>query len=127
MLIEVSAAAVVHLSGLVLPQMLRRGVGYIVNVGSIAAHLPVPGIAVYSATKAFVESFTTARHREMRGNPVRITIVHPGPVRTEFFAAAAERSGRCSFTSAPRQGSAVKRSAAPRRIPFSSTDRGRSS
>jgi short-subunit dehydrogenase len=93
-LIEVNVAAAVHLTHLVLPGMRAGGRGGIVCIGSISAHLPVPGHAVYAATKAFLDSFTTALHRELHGQPILVSAVHPGPVRTEFVDVAAHRSGR---------------------------------
>ena len=71
--------------------MQARGAGHIVNISSVAGSLPEQGTALYSATKSFVDSFTTSLHRELRGSPVRISAVRPGPVETEFFEHAADR------------------------------------
>jgi short-subunit dehydrogenase len=60
----------------------------ILNVASIAGYLPGPGQAVYSATKAFVRSFSQALTEETRGTGVRVTMLCPGPVETDFAAAA---------------------------------------
>lgn len=65
--------------------MLERGRGGIVNVASLAAFQPMPFQASYSATKAFVLSFTEALAEELRGSGVRVMGVHPGPVETGFF------------------------------------------
>ncbi|MGC8874559.1 MAG: SDR family NAD(P)-dependent oxidoreductase [Chloroflexia bacterium] len=84
-MIEVNGAAAVHLSLLVLPQMKHGGWGHIVNIGSIAGDIPSQGVALYCATKSFLEAFTTALHRELRGTGVHVSLVKPGPVATEFF------------------------------------------
>lgn len=84
-MMEVNAAAAVHLSLLVLPQMMRSGYGHIVNLGSIAGDIPSQGVALYCATKSFLESWTTALYRELKGTGVRVSLVKPGPVATEFF------------------------------------------
>lgn len=72
----------------VLPGMLERGSGTIVNVASTASYQPVPGLGVYSATKAYVRSFTEALWGELKGTGVRAFTLCPGPTETEFFDAA---------------------------------------
>lgn len=84
-MIEVNVVAAVHLSLLVLPQMKARGRGHIVNIGSIAGNIPSQGVALYCATKSFLDAFTTALYRELRGTGVWVSVVKPGPVATEFF------------------------------------------
>lgn len=64
---------------------MRTGRGAILNVSSIASIVPVPKLAVYSATKAYVTSFSEALRAELRGTGVSVTAVCPGPVDTEFF------------------------------------------
>jgi short-subunit dehydrogenase len=90
-MLEVNIAAVAHLTGLFLQRMRTRNTGHIINVGSIAGSLPSQGVALYSATKSFLDAFTTALFREMRGTRVRLSIVRPGPVSTEFFGAARKK------------------------------------
>ena len=63
---------------------LIRHKGGILNVASLAGFLPGPGMAVYYATKAYVLSFSESLHRELKPKGVRVTVVCPGPVRTEF-------------------------------------------
>jgi short-subunit dehydrogenase len=58
----------------------------IINVGSIAGFLPGPGMAVYHACKAYVLSFSEALHQELKPKGIKVTVVCPGPVRTEFQA-----------------------------------------
>jgi len=69
-------------------ESIVRNRGGILNVASIAAFLPGPGMAVYYATKAFVLSFTEALRGELRKTGVRVTALCPGPVPTEFQARA---------------------------------------
>jgi len=91
-MIEINVAAVVHLTLLFLPEMKARNSGHIVNVGSIAGSLPSQGVALYNATKSFLDAFTTSLHRELRGTNVHVSVVKPGPVSTEFFETASTRS-----------------------------------
>jgi uncharacterized protein len=67
---------------------ITRHRGGILNVASIAAFLPGPGMAVYHSTKAYVLSFTEALHEELKADGVRVCALCPGPVETEFFAVA---------------------------------------
>ena len=83
---NVEAAA--HLTSLFLPGMKARNRGHIVNVGSISGSIPSQGIAIYGATKSFLDSFTTALTRELRGTRVFASVVRAGPVKTEFSEAA---------------------------------------
>jgi UDP-glucose 4-epimerase len=90
-MLQINVAAVVRLTLLFLEDMKTRGKGHIINIGSIASSLPAQGIALYSATKSFVESFTTSLYRELRGTGVRISLIKPGAVATEFFKKASSR------------------------------------
>lgn len=84
----VNVVALHHLAGAALPGQVAAGQGGILNVASTAAFQPLPGMATYSATKAFVLTFTEALAVEARGTGVRVTCLCPGPVRTEFHAVA---------------------------------------
>lgn len=88
--------AVVRLAHASLGAMHPRGRGTIVNVSSLASLQPLPGHAVYAATKAFVTSFSESLAEECRGSGVAVTAVLPGFVRTEFIgmARAEEAAGR---------------------------------
>jgi hypothetical protein len=66
-------------------EMKRRGYGYILNVSSMAAKLPCPGIAVYSATKAYLKSFTKSLYYEMRPYGVVATVVCPAAIATPLY------------------------------------------
>jgi uncharacterized protein len=72
---------------------LIRHRGGILNVGSIAGFLPGPGMAVYYASKAYVLSFTEALRRELAPRGVRVTVLCPGPVPSEFQARAGFKPG----------------------------------
>jgi len=87
-MIAVNIAALVHLTRLLLPSMLARQHGKILNIGSLAGFLPGPNMAVYYATKAFVNSFSEALAEEVRGSGVSVTACCPGPTATEFGAVA---------------------------------------
>jgi len=67
---------------------LVRHRGGLLNVGSMAGFLPGPGMAVYYATKAYVLSFTEALHSELKPRGIRVAVLCPGPVPTEFGARA---------------------------------------
>ena len=87
-LLRVNVEAALHLTLMCLRDMRRRRRGHIIMIGSIAGGLPSQGVAVYGATKAFVDNFTTALHRELKGTGVHVSVVRAGPVRTEFNDAA---------------------------------------
>jgi uncharacterized protein len=93
--VRVNVVALHELTGAVLPGMVDRGAGAVLNVGSIAGSQPLPGNATYAATKAFVNSFSEALHAELKGTGVSVTLLTPGPVRTEF----AEVSGSSDIES----------------------------
>jgi hypothetical protein len=83
-MIDLNCRALVALAHGVLPQMIERRSGAILNVASTAAFQPGPWMAIYYATKAFVLSFSEALHEEVRDQGVRVTALCPGPTRTEF-------------------------------------------
>ncbi|MEP6995143.1 MAG: SDR family oxidoreductase [Acidobacteriota bacterium] len=87
-MIQVNVAALTHLTKLMLPGMLQRRRGRILNVASTAAFAPGPLMAVYYATKAYVLSFSEALANETAGSGVTVTALCPGPTVTEFQKAA---------------------------------------
>ena len=87
-LLQVNVAALVHLTKLFLPDMAGRHSGRILNVASTAAFVPGPFMAMYYASKAFVVSFSLAVANELKGTGVTVTVLCPGPTRTEFGEAA---------------------------------------
>jgi uncharacterized protein len=87
-MIRTDVEAVAHLCSLVLPGMVERGAGAVLNVASTAAFQPMPGQAGYAASKAFVVSYSQALRGELRGTGVTVTVLCPGPVETEFAETA---------------------------------------
>ena len=91
-MIDLNVRTLTELCGLVLPAMLERGRGAILNVASTAAFLPGPNMAVYYATKAYVLSFTEALHHELRGSGIKVSCLCPGPTESEFSDVAGSKS-----------------------------------
>jgi short-subunit dehydrogenase len=87
-MLQVNIEAVVQLSLSFLRGMRRSNSGHIINIGSISGSIPSQGIALYGATKSFLDNFTSALHRELAGTRVHISVVRAGPVLTEFGKAA---------------------------------------
>ncbi|MFM7014199.1 MAG: SDR family NAD(P)-dependent oxidoreductase [Actinomycetota bacterium] len=87
----VNIFALTELTRIYLPKMVARGAGTIVNIASTAAYQPVPNMAVYAATKAYVLSFTEAIWTETQGTGVKVLAVSPGGTETEFFEVAGAR------------------------------------
>jgi hypothetical protein len=83
-MIRLNVTALTHLTRLLLPGMLERGRGGILNVASTAGFQPGPRMTVYYATKAYVLSFSEGLHEEMAGANVTVTCLAPGPTRTAF-------------------------------------------
>ena len=83
--IVLNIATLVDLTVAYLPQLIERDFGAIVNIASTASFQPVPGMAVYAATKSFVRSFTSAVWGEVSNTNVRVLAVSPGATKTEFF------------------------------------------
>jgi short-subunit dehydrogenase len=83
-MIDLNCGTLVELAHAVLPGMIERKSGAILNVASTAAFQPGPGMAVYFATKAFVLSFSEALHEEVRQQGVSVSALCPGPTATEF-------------------------------------------
>jgi short-subunit dehydrogenase len=88
-IIEVNITALTHLTHLFAPGMTARGFGRILMLSSTAAYQPVPLMAVYAATKAYVSSFGTALNVELAGKGVKTTVLCPGGTESEFMDVAA--------------------------------------
>ena len=84
--VQVNAVACHDLILAVLPGMVSRGTGAILNVGSAAGNMPIPNNATYAATKAFLNTFSESLRGELKGTGVHVTLLAPGPVRTEEIA-----------------------------------------
>jgi uncharacterized protein len=91
--IQLNVVALVRLTHAAASQMVTRRRGGILNVSSLAGHQPGPMNATYSATKAFVTSFTEAVHEELRGTGVAITVLLPGFTHTGFQETASVPAG----------------------------------
>lgn len=98
--IDVNVRALTRLSHAALETMLPAHSGTIINVASTGAFQPVPYMATYAATKAYVLSFSEALHEEAKPHGVTVTCVCPGPVKTEFqqVAGVDQRSLRLGWT-----------------------------
>jgi short-subunit dehydrogenase len=93
-MIQLNIAAVVTLTRAFLPSMISRRSGRILNVGSTAGFQPGPFMAIYYASKAFVNSFTEALSYELRGTGVTATVSCPGATATEFSHVAGNQRSR---------------------------------
>jgi short-subunit dehydrogenase len=93
-ILQVNVVALTSLTHRLLPQMIARKRGAILNVSSSAGFLPIPAMAVYAASKAYVNSFSEALRAELRGTGVTVTALCPGPVHTEFGDVAKRPGGQ---------------------------------
>ncbi len=87
-MLDVNIAALTHLTNLLVPGMIEAGRGAVLNVSSVAGFFPLPNLAVYAATKAYVTSFSEALAMELRPRGITVTALCPGPVPTEFSKTA---------------------------------------
>ncbi|HRF60688.1 MAG TPA: SDR family oxidoreductase [Fimbriimonadaceae bacterium] len=83
-MIEVNVIVLTELTKRLLPRMIARGRGRVLNVASTAAFMPGPLMAVYYASKAYVLSLGEALHEEVKGTGVTVTTLCPGPTKTGF-------------------------------------------
>jgi uncharacterized protein len=83
-MLQVNMEALTHLTYLLIPEMIRRDGGAIINVSSLASVIPIPDFAVYAATKAYVSSLSEALRIELREYGIAVLSVCPGPVKTGF-------------------------------------------
>jgi 3-hydroxy acid dehydrogenase/malonic semialdehyde reductase len=97
-MIATNCRGLVTMTRAVLPGMVARNRGHVVNVGSVAGSYPYPGGNVYGATKAFVNQFTLNLRADLLGTAVRASVIAPGMAETEFslvrFAGDAARAGK---------------------------------
>jgi len=98
-IMQVNMVALTRLTRGMLPAMIELKRGAILNVSSSASFLPIPNFAVYSATKAYVTSFSEALRSEVHSSGINVSALCPGPVRTEFTQVAR----RDSSLSAPTE------------------------
>src|SRR5688572_25710296 len=107
-MIDLNCGALAELAHAVLPGMIARKGGGILNVASTAAFQPGPGMAVYFATKAMVLSFSEALHEEVKTKGVVVSALCPGPTATEFGEVAGFRTGGPSSRFAADSASVVR-------------------
>jgi short-subunit dehydrogenase len=100
-ILQVNVAALTLLTRRLLPPMIARKRGAILNVSSSAGFLPIGDFSVYAASKAYVNSFSEGLRAELRGTGVTVTALCPGPVHTEFMQVA-QRSDIPSYKSGPK-------------------------
>lgn len=109
-MVQLNVTALVHLTRLFVPGMIARKSGRVLNVGSTAGFQPGPFMAVYYASKAFVNSFTEALAYELRGTGVTATVSCPGATATEFASLAGNdrsklfKGGAADAASVAREG-----------------------
>lgn len=103
-MLALNFAAPVVMTQAVLPAMLERGSGQIVNISSVVGFQPMPRMTVYSATKAAINAFSTGLRMELRGTGVDVILLAPGSTNTPFFEVAASvdvkavRLGQVQYT-----------------------------
>ena len=83
-MIDTNIKGLLYMTRYIVPDMISRGEGHIINIGSIAGHQTYPGGNVYCGTKAAVKSISEGLKQDLLGTPVRVTSVDPGLVETEF-------------------------------------------
>ncbi|WP_435737623.1 SDR family NAD(P)-dependent oxidoreductase [Cellulosimicrobium sp. PMB13] len=93
-LVDLNVRSVVHLTHLLLPELLAQGDGRLLVTSSVAATMPAPLFSTYAASKAFLRSFAWSLRGELTGTGVSVTTLLPGPTRTPFFAEAGMRRTR---------------------------------
>lgn len=98
-MIDVNCKALVSITKLSIPYMYSTS--YIINLASSAAFIPLPKLAVYSATKSLVLSFSRALNRELKSKGIKVTAVCPGPVSTEFLDIAQQLENYKVFQKTP--------------------------
>jgi short-subunit dehydrogenase len=100
-ILRVNVLAATRIVYELVPGMVKKGRGWIINVGSIAGFQPIPFFAVYSASKAYLNSFSESLYWELLDRGIRVTVVCPGPVPTEFFDKAFRDPGGSAGSLAP--------------------------
>lgn len=83
-MIDTNIKGLLYLTRLIVPGMIQRGRGHIVNLGSVAGRWSYPGGAVYCASKFAVRAITEGLRMDLMGTPIRVTNIEPGMVETEF-------------------------------------------
>lgn len=92
-MLELNVVSATFLLSRLVPKMVARGRGAVLNVGSIAGIVPSPAMAAYSATKAYMNYLSETMTAELTGTGVTMTVVCPGPISTEFQEVAGANEG----------------------------------
>ncbi len=82
--IDTNIKGLLYMTRLILPQMVKRNAGHVVNIGSVGGRWTLPGSVVYCATKVAVRAITDGLRMDLMGKKIRVTNIEPGMVRTEF-------------------------------------------
>jgi 3-hydroxy acid dehydrogenase/malonic semialdehyde reductase len=97
-MIDTNVKGLLYVTRAILPSMIERGVGHVINMGSIAGSEPYANGAAYGGTKAAIDTISKAMRMDLVGTPIRVTNIQPGMVETEFslvrFHGDASRAGR---------------------------------
>jgi uncharacterized protein len=101
-IVQVNVRALTLITHALLPGMLERGRGRILNISSVTGFQPVPGMALYGASKAFVLTFTESLAEELRGSGVTATALCPGLTRTGMVAELPSAELMGAFMASPR-------------------------
>ncbi len=96
--IDVNLRAPIMLMRLALPHIREAGGGAIINVASLAGRTPVPGSAAYSASKFGLRAFTFALAEEIRDAGIKLAVVSPGPISTQFILADIDKTSDLTFS-----------------------------
>ena len=96
--IDVNLRAPIILMRLALPHIRDAGGGAIINVASLAGRTPVPGSAAYSASKFGLRAFTFALAEELRDSGIKLAVVSPGPIATQFILADIDKTSDLTFS-----------------------------
>ena len=91
-MIDTNCKGLVYCTREILPGMVARGSGHVINLGSVAGSYPYPGGNVYGGTKAFVHQFSLNLRSDLHGTGVRVTCVEPGMADTEFSTVPLQRN-----------------------------------
>jgi len=83
-MVDTNIKGLMYMTRAVLPSMVERGQGHIINMGSVAGSWPYPGANVYGATKAFVEQFSNNLRADVHGSGMRVSNIEPGLAESEF-------------------------------------------
>ncbi|MFH0780438.1 MAG: SDR family oxidoreductase [Pseudomonadota bacterium] len=83
-MVDTNIKGMLYMTRLLLPGMVARGRGHVINIGSIAASWPYPGGNTYGATKAFVQQFSRNLRADLHGTGIRVTTIEPGLAESEF-------------------------------------------